>query len=632
MSDEKLAVGTQLGQYIVGEPIAEGGMAQVYHAECVMAGRYNAQIVLKRMHKRLADDPDFVSMFVEEARILSRLDHPNIVQLFDFEATSEGLYIILELVEGPDLLSILRGGARRRTAMPQELAVYICCHILEALDYAHTMEVAGRSVGIVHQDVSPGNVLISKHGRVKLADFGIAKANDRQQGAGQGTLRGKYGYMSPEQLEGKRLDGRSDVFSVAIVLSELLMSKRLFSATNPLDVLLMVRNVDLTRLEKNNAHIDPQLLLILAKGLQRDRDERYATAGEFRDDLSEWLSSGKQRTSAASLQKYTSELEKGGFISPPKQGDGPSSITLSGATTQARSKAARGAALLGLKAFELGPSGGQDAMALGAAGVTSINSRPEVLRAMDDATKGSGKAKAPLTAAEALAAGQGEFEHLMPMDLIGAISASGRAGLLTLERDEVLKEAYFRSGDPIFVGSNDPHERFGNFLVLRGLLTGKELEGALVAMPHFGGRLGQALVGLKLLKPVDAINLLAEQVGEKLLRACCWDYGRFVWEEDKVNPHESVSLRLNSAKIVSRGVRALSVERLNQWTETHRSEAPDFARFAPYEVYDFGPSLTSLLSTMDGGRTIDDVLSSVSSQSQRVLSAAIYALSVTNEK
>jgi serine/threonine protein kinase len=630
MSDDKLDVGTQLGQYIVGEPIAEGGMAQVYHANCLMPGRYNARIVLKRMHKRLADDASFVSMFVEEARILSRLDHPNIVSLFDFEATSDGLYIILELVEGPDLLSLLRGSARQRRVMPQELAVYICCHILEALDYAHALEIKGRPLGIVHQDVSPGNVLISKHGRVKLADFGIAKANDRQQGGGQGTLRGKYGYMSPEQLEGKELDGRSDVFSVAIVLSELLMSKRLFSATNPLDVLLMVRNVDLTRLEKNNAHIDPQLLFILGKGLLRNREERYTTAGEFRDDLAEWLSSRKQRTNATTLQKYIAELEAAGFIAPPKQGEGTSSMTLSGATTQARSKAARGAALLGMKAFELGPSGGLDAMALGAGGVTSINSRPEVLRALDKEVEKNLEPTAGRSAAEALAEGKGELKGIMPMDLIGAISASGRTGLLTLERDEVLKEAYFRSGDPIFVGSNDPHERFGNFLVLRGLLTGKELEGALTAMPHFGGRLGQSLVGLKLLKPVDALNLLAEQVGEKLLRACCWNYGRFVWEEDKENPHESVSLRLSSAKIVARGVRSLDPERLGEWIEARKNDAPDFAKHAPYEVYDFGPSLTALLSTMDGGRTIDDVLSSVSAQSKRVLSAAIYALAVSN--
>jgi serine/threonine protein kinase len=630
MSDEKLATGTQLGQYIVGEPIAAGGMAQVYHADCLMPGRYNARIVLKRMHQGLASDPSFVNMFVEEARILSRLDHPNIVQLFDFEATSDGLYIILELVEGPDLLSILRGGARRKTAMPQELAVYICCHILEALDYAHNLEVKGRGLGIVHQDVSPGNVLISKHGRVKLADFGIAKANDRQQGGGEGTLRGKYGYMSPEQLEGKDLDGRSDVFSVAIVLAELLMSKRLFSAPNPLDVLLMVRNVDLIRLEKNNAHIDPQLLLILGKGLQRNRDERYGDAAEFRDDLTEWLSSSKQRTNAAVLQKYIGELEKGGFIAPPKQGEAPSSITLSGATTQARSRAARGAALLGQKAFELGPSGGQDVMALGASGVTAINSRPDVLRAMDKVAKAETKSKIPMTAAEALQMGQGELVTLMPMDLVGAISSSGRTGLLTLERDDVLKEAYFRGGDPIFVGSNDPQERFGNFLVDRGLLTEKELEGALVAMPHFGGRLGQALVGLKILKPVDAINLLAEQVGEKLLRACCWDYGRFVWEEDKENPHESVSLRLNSAKIVARGVRALSVDRLNKWIEPRRNEAPDFTSAVPFDLYEFGPSLSALLSTMDGGRTIDDLLGSVSSQSQRVVSAAVYALVATH--
>jgi len=269
-------------------------------------------------------------------------------------------------------------------------------------------------------------------------------------------------------------------------------------------------------------------------------------------------------------------------------------------------------------------------MALGAAGVTAINSRPAILQAMDKVSKAAKKPAKALTAAEALASGSGELLTLMPMDLVGAISASMRTGLLTIERDDVLKEAYFRSGDPVFVGSNDPQERFGNFLLDRGLLTPKELEGALVAMPHFGGRLGQALVGLKILKPVDAINLLAEQVGEKLLRACCWDYGRFVWEEGKKNPHESISLRLNSAKIVARGVRALSVERLTAWIEPRRNEAPDFSSEAPFELYEFGPSLSALLSTMDGGRTIDDLIGSVSSQSQRVVSAAVYALVVTH--
>lgn len=631
MSDEKLASGTQLGQYIVGEPIAAGGMAEVYHATCLMPGRYNADIVLKRMHKHLASDPNFVSMFVDEARILSRLDHPNIVQLFDFEATSDGVYIILELVEGPDLLSLLKGAARRREPMQQELAVYITCHVLEALDYAHSIELKGRSLGIVHQDVSPGNVLISKHGRVKLADFGIAKANDRdKEGEGESTLRGKYGYMSPEQLEGKGLDGRSDIFSVGIVLAELLMAKRLFSASNPLDVLLMVRNVDLSRLEQNDSHIDPQILLILGKALQRNRDERYTTASEFRDDLTEWLSSSKKRTNASVLKKYMDELEKGGFIAPPKHGDGSSPITFSGTSTQARSRAARGAALLGRQAFELGPSGQHDPIQLGAAGVTSISSRPEVLRAMDEADYEEVSVESPLDAIDALEGGYGDLQTLMPMGLIGAISATGRTGLLTLERGDVLKEAYFESGDPVFVASNDPQERFGNFLILRGLLTKEELDSALIAMPHFGGRLGQTLVGLKILKPVEAINLLAEQVGEKLLRTCCWDYGRFVWQDDKRNPHESVSLHLNSTKIVAQGVRSLAASRLKEWIEPRLALTPSFMEAAPFETYEFGPSLTALLTTMDGTRSIRALLASVSKDSHRVVSAAVYALMVTS--
>jgi hypothetical protein len=232
----------------------------------------------------------------------------------------------------------------------------------------------------------------------------------------------------------------------------------------------------------------------------------------------------------------------------------------------------------------------------------------------------------PQTAKEALQQGKGQLGHLMPLDLIGAIGANALSGLLTLERDDILKEAYFLRGDPVFVASNDPQERLGQFLLLRGLLTPEQLEAALATMPHFGGRLAQALVGLKLLKPVDAINLLAEQVREKLLRTCCWDDGRFVWEQDKLNPHVSVALRLNSTNIVARAVRLLSEEQLRVWAKSRLSEKPRLNSASPYEAYEFGPALRSLLDTMDGSRSIGELLNSVSGASHRVVSAAVYAL------
>ncbi len=630
MGDEKLGATSQLGQYILGERVAAGGMAEIFHATCITPGRFDRPIVLKRMHKHLAENRDFVSMFVDEARISRRLDHPNIVQLFDFQANSEGLYIILEYIEGPDLLSLLKGAARRRTTMPGEIAAYIACHILEALDYAHSMEMNGRPLGVVHRDVSPGNVLISQHGRVKLADFGIARANDRQKETATGTLKGKYGYMSPEQIEAKHLDGRSDVFSTAIVLSELLMSKRLFRATNQLDVLLMVRSGDLTRLEANGQHIDPDLLAILRKALSRDRDDRFATAGEFRDALAEWLAKGKQRMSTTILKQYIQELTEQGYVKAASQGEGTGSLTMAGTATRALSKAARGAAAVGREVFDLGSMGSID-LTLGAAGVTVITSRPEILSAIEEEYEDV-TIETPLDASEAIECGHGELGFLMPLDLVGAIACEGKTGLLTLERDDVSKQAYFVDGHPIFVASNDPQERFGQFLVLKGLLTEEQLHRAIKTMPHFGGKLGQALVGLNLLKPVDAVHLLAEQVSEKLLRACGWDYGRFVWQDGQQNPHDTVALHLSSYRIAARGVQLIPEERLKEWFISRNDETPNLAQYAPYDAYGLGPALSKHLATMDGSRNLGDLVASVSAKSARVIRAAAYAILATQKR
>jgi len=629
MRDEMPGQSTRLGQYILGERLAAGGMAEIFHASCVTPGRYDRPIVLKRMHKHLADNREFVNMFVDEARISTRLDHPNIVQLHDFQANSDGLYIILEYVDGPDLLSLLKGAARRRTTMPPEVAAYVACHILEALDYAHSMEIGGRAMGVVHRDVSPGNVLISQHGRVKLADFGIARANDRQRETATGTLKGKYGYMSPEQVQAKHLDGRSDVFSCAIVLAELLMSKRLFRAPNQLDVLLMVRSADLSRLDKNGGHIDDAMQAIIRKGLSRDRDDRYSTAGEFRDALADWLAARKDRMSTAILKSYVRELTEAGFVKPASQGEGTGSMTMSGTATRAMSKAARSAAQVGREMFELGTMGSMD-IALGAPGVTVITSRPEILSDIDDEYEDV-TIETPLEAAEALECGHGEFGFILPLDLVGAIVSQKRTGLLTVERDNINKQAYFEDGHPIFVASNDPQERFGQFLVLKGLITDEQLERAIATMPHFGGKLGQALVGLGLLKPVDAVHLLAEQVAEKLLRASCWDFGRFAWEENKKNPHEVVALYLSSYRIVARAVQQLSDQRLSEWLGPKRETCPNLAAFAPYDAYGLGPSLTKHLLTMDGSKSLGALIDSVSGKGTRIMSAAAYALLSTND-
>src|ERR1043165_6837148 len=196
------------------------------------------------------------------------------------------------------MLALLRESAARRGRVQPQLAAHIAHEVLDALDYAHNVKGEdGLPMGVVHRDISPSNVLLSVRGDVKLVDFGIARAvdPDRAHKSKTGTLKGKYGYMSPEQVIEQGLDARSDLFSVGVVLAELLTGRRLLAAANELDVLLMVRDAKLHRLDKYGADLEPGLAAIVRKALRKSVEERWQTAGAFRDALSEWLYEHRHR-------------------------------------------------------------------------------------------------------------------------------------------------------------------------------------------------------------------------------------------------------------------------------------------------------------------------------------------------
>ena len=293
------------GRYQLVERLAVGGMAELFKARFVGAHGFSKSVVIKKILPHLAADASFVNMFIDEANITARLDHPKIAQVLELGRIEDQLYIAMEFVDGVDVLTVLRSLAQRKQTMPEALAVHISHEILDALDYAHqARDDDGSRLGIVHRDISPSNVLISRRGDVKLADFGIAHAIERQQKTQAGTLKGKYGYMSPEQVVGGDLDGRSDLFSVAIVLAEMLMGRRLFTAPNDLDVLLMVRDVRLDRLEKYGSKIDVELRAILVKAFQREPKDRFPSAGAFRDALAEFQFAKRNRVTASDVAAF----------------------------------------------------------------------------------------------------------------------------------------------------------------------------------------------------------------------------------------------------------------------------------------------------------------------------------------
>ena len=300
---------SQFGRYTLVESLATGGMAEVFKAKILSAHGFEKLLVIKRILPNLAADKTFVSMFIDEAKLTAQLIHPKIVQVTDFGEENGQYFIALEYVEGFDGLGLLRSAAQKHVRVPIPICSFIAAEVLDALDYAHdAKDSEGKPMHLVHRDISPSNVFIARRGDVKLGDFGIAHAQERESKTQAGTLKGKYGYMSPEQVTGGDLDGRSDIFAVGIVLAEMLMGKRLFTAPNDLDVLLMVRDGRLERWDKYSKDIPPRLDAIVRKALAKNLDQRYQSSAEFRTALEDLQFQVGMRVGPADLGALVADL------------------------------------------------------------------------------------------------------------------------------------------------------------------------------------------------------------------------------------------------------------------------------------------------------------------------------------
>jgi serine/threonine protein kinase len=315
LDEGKESFPSPFGRYTLTERLALGGMAEVFKAKIMSTHGFEKLLVIKRILPQLAADRTFVSMFIDEAKLTAQLIHPKIVQVIDFGEVRGQYFIALEFIDGFDALALLRGSASKQLRLPPPICMFIALEVLDALDYAHNArDSEGRPMRLVHRDISPSNLFIARRGDIKLGDFGIAHAQERESKTQAGTLKGKYGYMSPEQVMGGALDGRSDLFAVGIVLAEMLMGRRLFSAANDLDVLLMVRDGRLERLDKYAHDLPAGLDHIVRKALAKRVEERFQTAGEFRDALADLLFQSGMRVSPSDVGRISAD-----FLDPSPQ-------------------------------------------------------------------------------------------------------------------------------------------------------------------------------------------------------------------------------------------------------------------------------------------------------------------------
>ena len=305
----------QYGPYLLLERISVGGMAEVFKAKEYGVEGFERTVAVKRILPHVAEDDEFIAMFKDEAKIAVQLNHGNIAQIYNLGNEQDSFYIALEYINGRDLRAIFQKCQQQSRPMPVAQACYVIMKICEGLDYAHNKkDKYQRELNIVHRDVSPPNILTSFEGEVKLIDFGVAKAAGRASRTQAGILKGKFGYMSPEQVRGMPLDRRSDVFSVSVVLFEMLTGHRLFQAETDFATLEKVRAVEVPRPSSLNPEIPKPLENIIYKGLAREPEQRYQSAIELHDELQAFMFAqglfySRKDLAAWMRQQYAREIE-----------------------------------------------------------------------------------------------------------------------------------------------------------------------------------------------------------------------------------------------------------------------------------------------------------------------------------
>lgn len=300
---------TKFGRYALLQKIGSGGMAEIYRAKTFGAAGFEKEFAIKLILPSLIDDTEFVDMFINEAKIAVSLYHANIVQVFDLGQIEEQYFIAMEYVYGKDLLDVLARCAELNIKVPLNLVIFIAMEMLKGLDFAHRAKDSyGDELNIIHRDVSPSNILISYAGDVKVGDFGVAKAAIERTLTESGTLKGKVGYMSPEQVMGEAIDSRSDVFSASIVFFEALSMNRLFVGSSDLDVMLKVRDADIGESLVKCGPLPSDLLEIVNRGLARYREDRYQTAGEFYQDLVDFSFRHSIKVTGSDLSNFMRRL------------------------------------------------------------------------------------------------------------------------------------------------------------------------------------------------------------------------------------------------------------------------------------------------------------------------------------
>lgn len=291
-------------RYTITERLDHGGMAEVFRGVAESMEGFKKSVAIKRILPNLTKNQKFVSMFLDEARLSLFLQHANIVQVFDISKTPDNAYfLVMEFVDGCNLKGLIERQKQKGKRIDVGHSVYLMIECCKALNYAHSLEhpETNEPLGIVHRDISPPNILLSKNGEIKLVDFGLAKATSQIESTDPGVVKGKFSYLSPEAASGRDVDHRADVFAVGIILWELFTGRRLFYGDTDYQTVELVRQARVPSIAALNPEIDAEIEQVVRKALARDPDDRYQNANDMGDALAQFLFSRRMKVTARDI-------------------------------------------------------------------------------------------------------------------------------------------------------------------------------------------------------------------------------------------------------------------------------------------------------------------------------------------
>jgi eukaryotic-like serine/threonine-protein kinase len=638
MSHTTVPVPLTVGPYELVEHVASGGMAEVYVARRRGPRGFHKTVAVKRILPQLVQDEEFVAMFVNEARVAATLSHPNVVQVFDFGEANGELYMAMEYVRGTNVARLTRRATGRGTVIPLEVCLHIVLSVLRGLEYAHNAkDEKGQLLHLVHRDVSPSNVLIDESGAVKLTDFGIARAATVERRTVVGHLKGKLGYMSPEQVMGQELDARSDLFTLGIVMAELLTLRPLFAGPSEIEILTQIRDADIRAIR--DAFVPAEVLSVLRRALARLPELRYESARAFADDVEALAHKRGLSLGAPRVAAWINAMIEGSHYPPevhdaatsmvpdvPRPPKRPHLVELEG-DSEAEDTPALAAYRVELPDRSVkGPFHYHQLAELFATGVASSACRiskdggemapakqfPELLRLVTSVEPWG-------TDAAWLATDKRQIDRRILPAWLFRLAALRETGAVLIKDSARRKRVFLIEGIPEFSLPNDRGELLGEYLIAQRGVLRVEVEMAMSILPRFGGRLGDALVGLGVLRPIELFRAIHDQIQERFTEIFTWGGGDIGFARGARSHEETFPLGVDPYELIARGVRhGYSFEELQAMLQPVLEEVIEPVLLPPVRIEQFRlPERDAfVLDSIEGKTTIARVMAELTSKGE----------------